>query len=881
MSDAPTNPAPRDFVYKSASPPSGGPVKFSALGDLAPRSSCRHFSVLGGPHPPSRSLGALAPRSGRRRFRCFTALLAASLILVIPSAASAQARRPDAAASELDAFMEKVLARREVNRQTLKQYILDESEEFEILGPGRWPLHRNRREYTWYVRDGVHVRSPIRFDGVKVEEDARARYEREWLSRERRRQEDRARREKEKAQDKENPNEKGESSVSVGPQGVEVASPGIPAEPRFVSEAYFMDFKFEPGNYYLAGREKLEGKEVLKIEYYPTRMFGDNDKRDGDTRNRDKQKREQEAPAPKMEQDIERRMNKTALITLWVDPSEHQIVKYTFDNVWLDFLPGAWLVRVDEMRASMTMGQPFAGVWLPRGLNIHAGITLANGSYEASYARAFAQYREADVKSRIRTPRVGNGSDDRKDRNNQPVQNDHKDRRVQQVQNGRRGWQVQNDWRVQRVQPVHHRMVQNIRLVRNVSYVRAGSSVEDDRQTETIGEIRVHGNAFLSDEAVIGLAGIAVGQPLTAEGIDGITEKLKDSGRFESVEVRKRYRSLTDSSDVAVILLVHEKPEVRAENDGPGAVFNPIRRMRSRLMFLPIVSYADGYGFTYGGRVSTVDLLGVGERLSVPLTWGGVRRAALEFERQFDNERPLTRIETSLAIWNRENPRFNIRDERVELKGRAEKVLGDIVRLGVDGSRSTISFADINDRLTTIGANVALDTRGDPAFPGNAVLLSAGWTGLNFRSIPERVNRYAAEARGYLRVYRQAVVAARAQYVTADATLPAYERLLLGGSSTIRGFRTGSFDGDRLLATSAELRVPVTSVLNGAKLGFTAFIDAGRVWNADQAFDAVPWRKGVGAGVFLIAPLVRINLDVAQGLRTGDTRVHLSSGFSF
>ena len=47
--------------------------------------------------------------------------------------------------------------------------------------------------------------------------------------------------------------------------------------PRFVSEAYFMDFKFEPGNYYLAGREKLEGQEVLRIEYYPTQLFNDDD----------------------------------------------------------------------------------------------------------------------------------------------------------------------------------------------------------------------------------------------------------------------------------------------------------------------------------------------------------------------------------------------------------------------------------------------------------------------------------------------------------------------------------------------------------------------------------------------------------------------------
>ena len=47
--------------------------------------------------------------------------------------------------------------------------------------------------------------------------------------------------------------------------------------PRFVSEAYFMEFKFEPGNYYLAGREQLDGQPVLRIEYYPTRMFNDNE----------------------------------------------------------------------------------------------------------------------------------------------------------------------------------------------------------------------------------------------------------------------------------------------------------------------------------------------------------------------------------------------------------------------------------------------------------------------------------------------------------------------------------------------------------------------------------------------------------------------------
>ena len=46
-----------------------------------------------------------------------------------------------------------------------------------------------------------------------------------------------------------------------------------------MSEAYFMEFKFEPGNYYLAGREKLEGQDVLKIEYYPTQHVRRHDDR--------------------------------------------------------------------------------------------------------------------------------------------------------------------------------------------------------------------------------------------------------------------------------------------------------------------------------------------------------------------------------------------------------------------------------------------------------------------------------------------------------------------------------------------------------------------------------------------------------------------------
>jgi outer membrane protein assembly factor BamA len=404
-------------------------------------------------------------------------------------------------------------------------------------------------------------------------------------------------------------------------------------------------------------------------------------------------------------------------------------------------------------------------------------------------------------------------------------------------------------------------------------------AVEGWQASEVVAEVRVHGNAYLDDGEVLRLAGVAIGQTLSDEGLAEIERRLKASGRFESVEVRKRFRTLTSTTDVVIVLVVHERPGVTEATPDISPAARPWHRLKSRLMFLPILSYADGYGFTYGGRVSTVDLLGVDERLSVPLTWGGTRRAALEFERTF-TAGPLTLVRSSVGIWQRENPHFEIDDQRVEFKARAERHVAGMLRTGIETSRSSVEFGSLNDPLWTVGADAVLDTRGDPTFPRNAVVLSAGWTGLHPRDA-DRINRYATEARGYLGVIRQVVLAGRVQYVAADATLPPYERLLVGGSDTLRGFRTGTFDGDRSLVASAEIRVPITSVLSGAKLGLTGFYDVGTAYNVDQRLDDAVWHRGAGGGVFLIAPFVKINLDVAHGLKTGDTRVHLSSGFVF
>jgi hypothetical protein len=301
-------------------------------------------------------------------------------VVLCPAAIAGQAPAAPAKPTDLDAFMARALQRRDIDKQTLSDYVLDEVEEFEVLGPGRVPFTRMRREYTWYVRDGFHVRSPLKFDGVPIPEPDRRAYEERWLNTEKRRRTVRTEREEKRA------------AEGKGPA---FSAPSI-NEPRFVSESYFMDFKFEPGNYYLAGKETLEKQEVLKIDYLPARLFNDNENERGAQRRQKDQD---------FERDIDRKMNKSSQVTLWVDPVSHQIVKYTFDNVWLDFLPAGWIVRVDDLRASMQMGQPFPGVWLPRTLSIHAGLTIALGSMELQYKRAFSNYRKADVSSKVRVPK--------------------------------------------------------------------------------------------------------------------------------------------------------------------------------------------------------------------------------------------------------------------------------------------------------------------------------------------------------------------------------------------------------------------------------------------------------------------------------------------
>src|SRR2546422_3036074 len=167
-------------------------------------------------------------------------LVSSAMALAIVAAAASQATRPADAAqrvsSDLDALMRQVLSTRDENWKKLQQYVLDEREAMEVRGPSQRPIWGEHREYTWYIRNGLFVRSPVKANGAAVPEADRRKYEADYLKR----QQDRERR---------------GGQIAISPSGVDV-NPGDSGEatdadavlkqtlqPLFISLSYFLRFK--------------------------------------------------------------------------------------------------------------------------------------------------------------------------------------------------------------------------------------------------------------------------------------------------------------------------------------------------------------------------------------------------------------------------------------------------------------------------------------------------------------------------------------------------------------------------------------------------------------------------------------------------------------
>ena len=334
-----------------------------------------------------------------------------SRLLIVAACLTLAANATPHAQSDLDALMSGVLARRDDNWKKLQQYTLNERETVQITALAVFRLYGFQREYLWFPRGGFFIRSPLEADGVKIPEADRQKEEEKWLRRARNR-EKRIRRHEDRCTPTPDDAKSGEPGPAAGqPEPVDdipfagsvedIVSQSF--EPDFIRSANFLEFKFDAGQYGLAGRERMLERDVLKIEYYPKVLFHDEERcrKPGDAsaatgerrRNRDDDD---------FDDQIEAKMNKSSLVTLWVDPAEQQILRYEFRNIDMDFLPARRIVRIDGLTATMQMSEPFPNVWLPASIDMRFRVTTAAGPLEGRYDVKYRDYRLPTVTGRVR-----------------------------------------------------------------------------------------------------------------------------------------------------------------------------------------------------------------------------------------------------------------------------------------------------------------------------------------------------------------------------------------------------------------------------------------------------------------------------------------------
>jgi len=268
-------------------------------------------------------------------------ILVQSVAFLLPVSFAGSRKAPSAEYSlnDLDAFMAKVLKKRAIDKDRLSDYICNETEEMAIAGETIAALESFRREYVWFVRDGHLVRSPVRVNGVKLSVEEQKAAEDDWIK-----------------------NQK---------EG---------KRPYNLDRESFFGFKFEPGRYLYAGEQEFEGRKVVAIEYCPKA---------------DKNHR------PEIKDNIAKAFEKSVLVTMLIIPEDHQIVRMTFDNVSLDFLPFRWLVRLNDVKASIVLDKPLGDVWLPREVSVYGSLSTANMDLAARYSMRFSSYQKTDVKVKL------------------------------------------------------------------------------------------------------------------------------------------------------------------------------------------------------------------------------------------------------------------------------------------------------------------------------------------------------------------------------------------------------------------------------------------------------------------------------------------------
>jgi len=203
-------------------------------------------------------------------------------------------------------------------------------------------------------------------------------------------------------------------------------------------------------------------------------------------------------------------------------------------------------------------------------------------------------------------------------------------------------------------------------------------------------------------------------------------------------------------------------------------------------------------------------------------------------------------------------------------------------RFGLIGVRAGLSFDSRQSDVVKVRADVTDHTsRFGAVLPVTGVRVEAsGFLVPETWDVDAQYGGFEGVVVSYIGSSR-AHVALRAGGRKLWGPYPWFDAAYIGGAND-RGFNSHRFAGDASLHGSAALRMWVGHLRTPAvpiRLGFSAFVDTGRVWLAGE--DSNSWHTSVGGGLLAQPGGLPFVVNAVVAHSTEGTRFYLGSGYSF
>lgn len=196
----------------------------------------------------------------------------------------------------------------------------------------------------------------------------------------------------------------------------------------------------------------------------------------------------------------------------------------------------------------------------------------------------------------------------------------------------------------------------------------------------------------------------------------------------------------------------------------------------------------------------------------------------------------------------------------------------------VAGDGKINDFGENGGTTTGLGWSVIYDTSDNifTAMTGTYADISSVWN-TSFLGCRYSYYSFETDLRHYFSIYKNTVIAVQALAQLKSGNVPFLQMSRLGGSSIMRGYYSGRYRDNDLLAAQLEIRKQVTR-----KWGVVFFAGYGEVADKLGEFDLESIHQSIGAGLRRqISKTEKVNLRMDVGFVNGKANLYINIAEAF